>query len=373
LIIGVPKEIKENEYRVAVTPAGVKEFVLAGHKVLIEATAGEGSGISDEDFRQAGAEILSDREEVWSRAELVLKVKEPLPSEYPFLRSDLILFTFLHLAPARELTETLMSSRVTAIAYETVQREDGVLPILTPMSQIAGRMAPQVGAHFLEKIHGGRGILLGGIPGLERANVVIIGAGAVGSSAAVVAAGMGAQPVILNRGLDRLRYLEEILPGRVTTLASNTYNIERTVLQADLVITAVLNPGARAPFLITEEMVKKMRPGAVIVDVSIDQGGCVETSRVTTHSQPIFIKHGVVHYGVANIPGAVPATSTWALTEVTLPYALGIANKGFERAVREDSSLAKGVNLIAGGVTHPAVAEAQGLAYNPLEEVLSGR
>jgi alanine dehydrogenase len=370
MIIGVPKEIKENECRVAITPAGVQEFISQSHQVFIESSAGKESGFSDEDFRQAGANVVPDAGEVWEKAELILKVKEPLPGEYKFLREGLIVFTFLHLAPARELTQALMEHHIIAIAYETVQLENGLLSLLIPMSQIAGRMAPQVGAYFLQRTHGGRGVLPGGIPGVHPAKIMILGAGTVGSNAAWTAIGLGAQVTVVNRGLSRLRYFEDISSGRVVTLVSNTYNIERTILEADLVITAVLNPGARAPFLITEEMVKKMKPGSVIVDVSVDQGGCVETSRITTHSDPVFIKHGVVHYGVANMPGAVPHTSTWALTQVTLPYALGIANKGYRRAIKEDSSLAKGVNIIEGKITCQAVAEAHDLEYIPLASIL---
>ncbi|HHY34133.1 MAG TPA: alanine dehydrogenase [Firmicutes bacterium] len=369
--IGVPKEIKPDENRVSVTPAGVVAFTKAGHQVLVEASAGVGSGFTDEDYRRAGATILPGPREVYEQADMIIKVKEPLPPEYDLMREGQILFTYLHLAPEPELTRVLANRKVDAVAYETVETRDRTLPLLTPMSEIAGRMSVQIGAHFLEKRHGGRGVLLGGVPGVPPANVVIIGGGTVGTNAAKIAVGMGAHVTILDINLDRLRYLDDIFGGRIHTVASNAFNIAQAVEEADLVVGAVLIPGARAPRLVTEEMVKKMKPGSVIVDVAIDQGGCVETmDRITSHSDPVFVKHGVVHYSVPNIPGAVPRTSTFALTNATLPYALELANKGFARAVRENAALAKGVNVTRGKITYKAVAEAHGLPYTPLEEVL---
>jgi alanine dehydrogenase len=371
LIIGVPKEIKDNENRVAISPAGIDAFVEAGHEVLIETGAGEGSGFFDEVFIEHGAKIAQSAEEVWSSAEMVLKVKEPQPSEYRYFREDLILFTYLHLAAEPELTRALMESKVTAIAYETIQLDNGSLPLLTPMSEVAGRMSVQIGAQFLEKPKGGKGVLLGGVPGVLPGNVVIIGGGTVGTNAAKMALGLGAQVTILDVNPDRLRELDDIFRGQVRTLMSNSYNIGQAVQQADLLIGAVLVPGRRAPRLVTEEMVKTMSTGSVIVDVAIDQGGSIETiDRVTTHSNPTIVKHGVVHYAVANIPGAVPRTSTLALTNVTIPYAVQIANKGVERAVKENRALALGVNTMKGHVTHQAVAESLDLSHVPLSDVL---
>jgi alanine dehydrogenase len=371
LIIGVPKEIKDNENRVAISPAGIDAFVEAGHEVLIETGAGEGSGFFDEVFIEHGAKIAQSAEEVWSSAEVVLKVKEPQPSEYRYFREDLILFTYLHLAAEPELTRALMESKVTAIAYETIQLDNGSLPLLTPMSEVAGRMSVQIGAQFLEKPKGGKGVLLGGVPGVLPGNVVIIGGGTVGTNAAKMALGLGAQVTILDVNPDRLRELDDIFRGQVRTLMSNSYNIGQAVQQADLLIGAVLVPGRRAPRLVTEEMVKTMSTGSVIVDVAIDQGGSIETiDRVTTHSNPTIVKHGVVHYAVANIPGAVPRTSTLALTNVTIPYAVQIANKGVERAVKENRALALGVNTMKGHVTHQAVAESLDLSHVPLSDVL---
>ncbi|ABB14509.1 MULTISPECIES: alanine dehydrogenase [Carboxydothermus] len=371
MIIGVPKEIKNNENRVAITPAGVEALVAAGHKVVIENNAGLGSGITNEEYIKAGAEILPTAADVFAAADMIMKVKEPLPPEYPLFKEGQILFTYLHLAPEPELTRALMEKKVVAIAYETIQLPNGSLPLLTPMSEVAGRMAVQIGARFLEKPQGGRGMLLGGVPGVPPAEVVIIGGGVVGTNAAKMAMGMGAHVTILDKSADRLRYLDDIFFGKITTMMSNSYNIAEAVKKADLLIGAVLIPGARAPKLVTEEMVKTMKPGSVIVDVAIDQGGCVETiDRVTTHQDPIYVKHGVVHYAVANMPGAVPRTSTFALTNVTLPYALAIANKGWERAVREDRALALGVNVLDGKVTCKAVADSLGLPYTPLEEIL---
>ncbi|MFS8610390.1 alanine dehydrogenase [Planifilum fulgidum] len=371
MIIGVPKEIKDNENRVAISPAGVDALVEAGHEVLIESGAGEGSGFPDEAFVEHGAKIARSAEDVWSSADMVLKVKEPQPSEYRFFREDLILFTYLHLAAEPELTRALMESKVTAIAYETIQLENGSLPLLTPMSEVAGRMSVQIGAQLLEKPKGGKGVLLGGVPGVLPGKVVIIGGGTVGTNAAKMALGLGADVTILDVNPDRLRELDDIFRGQVRTLMSNSYNIGQAVKQADLLIGAVLVPGRRAPRLVTEEMVKSMSPGSVIVDVAIDQGGSIETiDRVTTHSNPTIVKHGVVHYAVANIPGAVPRTSTLALTHVTVPYAVQIANKGVEKAAKENRALALGVNVMKGHVTHQAVAESLSLPYVPLSDVL---
>jgi len=373
MIIGVPKEIKNNENRVAITPAGVQAMVAAGHKVVIENNAGVGSGISNEEYVTAGAEILATPQEVFAAADMIMKVKEPLPQEYDLFKEGQLLFTYLHLAPEPELTRALLDKKVVGIAYETVELDNHSLPLLTPMSEVAGRMAVQIGARFLEKPQGGKGILLGGVPGVPAADVVIIGGGIVGTNAAKMAMGMGAQVTIIDKSADRLRYLDDIFGGRIKTLMSNSYNIERAVRFADLLIGAVLIPGARAPKLVTEEMVKQMKPGSVIVDVAIDQGGSVETiDRVTTHSDPVYEKHGVIHYAVANMPGAVARTSTFALTNVTLPYAMELANKGWEKAVRESKPLARGVNTVAGKLTYQAVAEALNLPYTPLTEVLPG-
>ncbi|MGE5549844.1 MAG: alanine dehydrogenase [Bacteroidota bacterium] len=370
MIIGVPKEIKENENRVAMTPAGVEELKRSGHDVLVQAAAGLGSGIADEDYREAGASIVGTAGEVFGRAEMIVKVKEPLPAEYDLMRREQIIFTYLHLAPARELTLALCRQGVVAIAYETIQTKDGALPLLTPMSEVAGRMSVQVGAHYLEHYWGGRGILLGGVPGVPPAEVVIIGGGIVGLNAAFMAIGLGAHVTIIDKNAARLRYLDEVLHGNVFTVMSNHYNIDRSVRYADLLIGAVLIPGAKAPHLVTEEMVRGMKPGAVIVDVAIDQGGCIETvDHATTHSDPVYVRHGVIHYSVANMPGAVPRTSTYALTNVTLPYVKALADKGWVRAVQEDPCLALGVNVAKGQVVYAAVAEAHGLAYRPLETV----
>ena len=371
MIIGVPKEIKDNENRVAVTPAGARALVKAGHSVLMEARAGEGSGIADEEYAAVGAEIIATNKEVFSRADMIIKVKEPLPSEYDLFKERQILYTYLHLAPELELTRCLMEKKIVAIAYETVQLEDGSLPLLTPMSEVAGRMAVQVGAHFLEKPCGGSGILMGGVPSVPPAEVVIIGGGVVGTNAAKMALGLFASVTIVEKSAERMRYLDDIFGGRVKTLMSNEHNIEEAVKRADLLIGAVLIPGARAPHLVTEDMVKQMKKGAVIVDVAIDQGGSIATiDRVTTHSEPTYEKYGVVHYAVANMPGAVARTSTFALTNATLPYALEIANKGWRRAILDSPELAKGVNVLEGRVTFAAVAGALGLQYTPLEQML---
>jgi alanine dehydrogenase len=366
--IGVAKEIKSDEYRVALTPAGARELVSKGHEVFVEATAGEGSSISDADYERVGATIVPV-DEVWSRAELLLKVKEPIEPEYTYLRDDLVLFTYLHIAADEPLTRALVESGVTGIAYETVETEDRKLPLLAPMSEIAGRLASQAGAAFLEKPAGGRGLLLGGVPGVAPGRVLVIGGGIVGYNAAIIALGLGAQVTILDRSIDRMRHLDEVLHGRVSLVMSSTLQIESSVEDADLVIGGVLVPGARAPKLVTREMLKRMKPGAVIVDVAIDQGGCFETSRPTTHSDPVYEVEGVVHYCVANMPGGVPITSTKALTNATLPYVEAIADKGWSRAVSDDRSLARGVNVVGGKITYEAVAEAHGLEYTPLAQV----
>lgn len=370
MIIGVPKEIKNNEYRVALTPAGAGLFRLAGHQVLIEQEAGAGSGFADEDYMKEGATILAEASHVWNNCEMIMKVKEPLPSEFAYFRENLIVFTYLHLAAAGDLAEHLIQKEVTGIAYETIQLAGGGLPLLTPMSEVAGRMSVQIGAHLLEKFYGGRGILLGGVPGVPPADVIILGGGIVGTNAAKMALGLGANVVIIERSADRMRYIDDVFNGRLQTLMSNPYNIASAVQKADLLIGAVLIPGARAPKLVSEEMVKQMKPGAVIVDVAVDQGGSIETiDRVTTHDAPTYEKHGVLHYAVANMPGAVPRTSTLALTNVTITYALELANKGFERAITENPPLALGVNTFKGKVTYPAVAEALNLPFARLADL----
>ena len=367
--IGVPAEVKEHEYRVAITPAGVRELSVHGHEVLVQAGAGQGSALTDEDYARAGARIVPDADAAWGQADLVLKVKEPIASEFGHLREDLVLFTYLHLAAARPLTDALLASGCTAIAYETVTDVDGGLPLLAPMSEVAGRMAPQVGAYALERPYGGRGVLMGGVSGVLPAQVVVIGAGTAGRNAAWVAAGMEANVTTLDLDIAKLRYIDSIHAGRITTLMSNRLTLEEQVAEADLVIGAVLVPGARAPHVVTETMVASMRPGAVVVDISIDQGGCVETSHVTTHSDPTYVKHGVVHYCVGNMPGAVPRTSTFALTNATLPYVVRLADAGVAGAVTADAAVAAGVNVAAGHVTNEGVAEAHGLTYTSLPAV----
>jgi len=367
--IGVPRERKEQEYRVGITPAGVMQLVEAGHEVLVESGAGEGSGFSDEEYRRRGARIVPDPAEVWG-CELVLKVKEPLPSEYPYLRPGLVLFAFLHLAANPDLTSALLRARTVAIAYETVQLPDGELPLLTPMSEVAGKLAIQEASYHLKRTQGGKGTLLGGVTGVAPGTVVILGGGVVGTNAARVALGMGAQVTILERNFRRMLFLDDVLHGRFQVLTSNPYTIEQAVAYADVLVGAVLIPGARAPRLVTEEMVRSMKPGSVIVDVSIDQGGCVEGIRPTIHSEPVYVRHGVIHYAVTNMPAAVPRTSTVALTNATIGYALSIADKGWERACREDPALARGLNVVAGHVTHAGVAEAHGLSYTPVTELL---
>ena len=370
MIIGIPKEIKNHENRVGMTPGGVFELLKNGHIVKVETGAGLGSGFTDEAYTAVGAMIVATAKDAWD-ADMVMKVKEPLAQEYVFFKKDLILFTYLHLAPEPELTQQLVEKEVVAIAYETIQLPNGALPLLTPMSEVAGRMAVQLGAHFLEKHEGGKGVLLGGVPGVSPAKVVIIGGGIVGTNAAKMAVGAGADVTILDTNVDRLRQLDDQFAGRLKTRMSNVFNIAEEIKTADLLIGAVLIPGARAPRLVTESMVQEMQKGSVIIDVAIDQGGSIETiDRITTHSEPVYEKHGVLHYAVANIPGAVARTSTIALTNVTLPYALQIANKGYEKAVMENEALAKGVNTAQGKVTYEAVATAHHMPYTPLKDVL---
>ena len=368
--IGVAKEIKPQEYRVALTPAGARELVQGGHEVLVESGAGIGSAFVDEAYERAGASIGSV-DDVWSRSDLLLKVKEPIAAEYGRLRDGLTLFTYLHIAADEPLTRALVDSGITAIAYETVETDRGGLPLLAPMSEIAGRLAPQAGAHHLEKPLGGRGLLLGGVAGVAPGRVVVIGGGIVGYNAALIALGLGAQVTILERSVDRMRHLEEIMSGRVSLLMSSSLQIEESLKGADLVIGAVLIPGALAPKLVTRDMLREMKEGSVLVDVAIDQGGCAETSRPTTHDEPVHTVEGVIHYCVANMPGAVPITSTRSLTNVTLPYVEAIAERGTLAAIREDPELARGVNVLGGQVTYEAVAEAHGLEYTPLDDALA--
>ena len=370
MIIGVPREIKTNENRIALVPAGSEALVSAGHTVLVEREAGVGAGFVDEAYEATGATMVDTPDEVWSRAEMILKVKEPIAEEWPRMREGQVLFTYFHFAASEPLTNAVMESGATAIAYETVQLPTGELPLLTPMSEVAGRMAVQEGAKYLEKYYGGRGVLLGGVPGVESGTVVILGGGIVGSNAAKMAAGLGAQVVLLDVSLNRLRYLSDVMPANVLLLYSNRHNILNWAERADLLIGAVLLPGARAPKLLRREDLRRMKDGSVIVDVAVDQGGCVETIKPTTHEDPIYTIDGVIHYGVANMPGGVARTSTLALTNATFPYALTLANKGWERACREDRALALGANVVEGRVTYPGVAEAFELEYTPIEEVL---
>jgi alanine dehydrogenase len=370
MLIGVPKEVKDHESRVGIVPAGVKALVDAGHKVIVETNAGAGSSMPDEEYKRAGAEIAGTAKEVWDRAEMVVKVKEPIAQEIPFFREGLVLFTYLHLAPIPDLTEELLKKKVTGIAYETVKDSHGALPLLTPMSEVAGRMSVQVGASYLEREKGGRGVLLGGVPGVHPAKVVIIGGGIVGTNAAKIALGMGAEVVIIDLNLNRLRELDDIFGMRVHTLASNSYTIAHSTSEADLVIGGVLIPGAAAPKLVTREMVSRMKKGAVIVDVAIDQGGCIETARPTTHSDPAYVVDGVVHYCVTNMPGAVPHTSTLALTNATFPYVLKLAQKGAEAAIRSDAAIREGVNTYKGHLTYRAVADSQGRKHKEVSELL---
>ena len=367
--VGVVKEIKSDEYRVALTPAGARELVQGGHEVVVEKGAGEGSSFPDDAYRSVGA-TLAAVDEVWRESELLLKVKEPLPDEYPLLHEGLVLFTYLHLAASEELTRALAESGAACVAYETVETDNGALPLLAPMSEIAGRLAAQAGAYFLEKPLGGRGLLLSGVPGVSPGRVLVIGGGIVGYNAAIIALGFGANVTILERSVDRMRHLDEILSGRVSLVMSSSLQIEESVAEADVVIGAVLIPGAVAPKLVTRAMVGQMKDGAVLADVAIDQGGCAETSRPTTHSEPVYVVDGVTHYCVANMPGAVPITSTKALTNVTLPYVEAIADHGLPEAVARDPALARGVNVLDGKVTYEAVADAHGLEYTPLADVL---
>ena len=370
MIIGIPKEIKAEENRVAITPAGVSALVAHGHRVLIEQHAGRGSGLSDAQYRDAGAHVQRTARQVWQDAEMILKVKEPLPTEYRYLREGLLIFTYLHLAASEELTRTLRSKKVGAIGYETIQLDDGSLPLLAPMSEVAGRLSIQVGSWCLQAPNGGEGILLGGASGVRPANVVILGAGIAGSNACQIAAGVGAHVSIIDRNPARLRYMHDILGGHITTVMSNRANIEEEVAGADLVIGSVLVAGAKAPHLVTRKMVRGMKRGAAIVDISIDQGGCVETSRPTTLDDPIYVVDGVVHYCVTNMPAIVPRTSTFALTNATLSYAMELADKGLQRAVRENVPLQRGVNVLNGHVTHAGVAEAFKLEHAPLGELI---
>lgn len=366
MIIGLPKEVKDNEYRVAITPGGVWQLAEAGHRVLVESKAGMGSGFEDREYSAAGAKMVASAKEAWD-AELVVKVKEPQTSEFDFMRPGLHLFTFLHLAADRQLTREMMERGVTGIAYETVEHADGNLPILTPMSEVAGRMSIQIGAQYLEKTHGGRGKLLGGVPGVRPADVTILGAGVAGTNAAQMALGLGAHVMILDIDTDRLRYLEQVMRGRLTTLSANPLNIAEAVKRADLVIGAVLVKGAKAPCLVTKAMVRNMEAGSVIVDIAVDQGGCIETTRPATHSDPVHMVEGVLHYGVTNIPGAVPRTSTYALSNATLPYIMKMGGEGIPETLRREPSLGKGVNIHKGKITYEAVAKAFEMEYTPLE------
>lgn len=371
LLVGVPTEIKADEGRVAITPDGVRELHGHGVDVIIQSGAGNGASIPDEDFTAVGAEIVPTADEVWERAGLICKVKEPQESELPYLRSDQVLFTYLHLAAYPEVADALLAAGTPGIAYETVQTADGGLPLLAPMSEVAGRMSIQVGAHFLERHNGGRGVLLGGAPGVRPASVVVLGAGNVGWNAAWMAAGLEAEVDLLDKNIERLRYVDQIQMGRVTTLASNRGQVERVVRAADLVIGAVLVAGGRAPVVVDEELVKQMKPGAVVVDIAIDQGGCIATSHETSHHDPVFEKHGVIHYAVGNMPGAVPHTSTYALTNVTLPYLAELASLGVSAAVQRDPALALGVNTMGGALVNRSVAEALGQAHHPLADALA--
>ena len=371
MIVGVPSEVKNHEYRVACTPAGVHELTRLGHRVLVQSGAGTGSSLPDADFVAAGATMVGDPDEVWGEAELVLKVKEPVESEYHRLRKDRVLFTYLHLAASEPCTRALLDAGTTAIAYETVMLDDGSLPLLAPMSEVAGRMAPLAGAHHLQRDGGGRGVLMGGVPGVHAAKVVVIGAGVSGTNAAAIALGMQAEVLLLDRNIARLREVDRVYQGHCQTIASNSYEVERAVLDADLVIGAVLVPGARAPRLVSNDLVSRMKPGSVLVDISIDQGGCFEDSRPTTHAEPTYRVHDSVFYCVANMPGAVPHTSTFALTNVTLPYVVEIVTHGWRGALSADRSLAAGLNTFDGQVTNAAVAEAHGLDAVPVTVALT--
>jgi alanine dehydrogenase len=369
--VGVAREVKNREYRVALTPSGVTELVAAGHEVLVEHDAGAGSSIPDADFVAAGARIVPTADDVWGAADLLLKVKEPIEEEYTRMRAEQTLFTYLHLAASRACTDALLASGTTAVAYETVQLDGGTLPLLAPMSEVAGRMAPQVGAHTLERAQGGRGVLLGGVSGVHAAKVVVLGAGVSGMAAATIALGMQAQVTVLDRDLEKLRAADRLYRGHLQTVASNALEVERAVLEADLVIGAVLVPGAKAPTLVSNDLVARMKPGSVLVDIAVDQGGCFEATRPTTHDDPTYAVHGSVFYCVANMPGAVPHTSTYALTNVTLPYVLALANQGTAAAVAADPALARGVNVVDGHLVHAGVAEAHGMPWKQVAEVLS--
>ncbi len=366
MIIGIPKEIKNNENRVGMTPAGVSELVRHGHKVYVQHTAGNGSGFGDDEYVAAGAEILPDIADVYAIAEMIVKVKEPIAPEYPLIKENQLIFTYFHFASDRQLTEAMVASKAVCLAYETVEPDDHTLPLLIPMSEVAGRMSVQEGARFLEKPQQGKGILLGGVPGVEPAKVLILGGGTVGTNAAMMAAGMGADVTITDVNLKRLRYLDEILPQNVKTLYSSRHNIEKELPTVDLVIGSVLIPGDKAPHLITRDMLQLMQPGTVLVDVAIDQGGCFETSHPTSHSDPIYIVDGIVHYAVANIPGAVPYTSTMALTNATMPYAIALADKGWRQACRDDKALALGLNIVCGKITYKTVADVWQMPYEPI-------
>ena len=370
MIIGVPKEVKDHETRVGLVPSGVAALREAGHEVLVQSSAGEGSALTDREYMQAGAAILPKAEEVWRRADLVVKVKEPQLREYVHLRPGLILFTYLHLAPLPELTNRMLEAKISGVAYETIHDADGSLPLLTPMSEVAGRMSVQVGAQYLEAHNGGRGVLLGGVPGVSPANCVIIGGGVVGTNAAKIALGMGAHVTLIDRNLNRLRQLDDIFGGQIVTLASNAFTISETLKSADLVVGAVLIPGASAPKVVRREMIANMKRGAVVVDVAIDQGGCFETSHATTHTEPIYFVDGILHYCVSNMPAAVPHTSTFALTNATFPYLMALANKGLERACTDHQGLREGVNTYNGYVTHAGVAESQGRQWRELTGVV---
>ena len=370
MIIGVPKEVKDHEARVGLLPSGAKALIEAGHRVLAQAGAGVGSSIGDEEYAHAGAEIVATAAELWKRSDLVVKVKEPQPSEYPFLRPGVVLFTYLHLAPLPELTDKLLEARVSGVAYETIREADGSLPLLTPMSEVAGRLATQIGAQYLEAPNGGRGIMLGGVPGVAPANVVIIGGGVVGHQSAKIAVGMGAHVTIIDRNLDRLRQLDDIYSSQIVTLASNEYTIRESLRLADLVVGAVLIPGASAPKLVRRDMLPAMRKGSVMVDVAIDQGGCFETSHATTHTDPIYFVDGVLHYCVSNMPAAVPHTSTFALNNATFPYLMELANRGLEGACEDNKAIREGVNTYQGYVVYPAVAESQGKKWQEMRAVV---
>jgi len=370
MTIGVPKEIKDHETRVGLVPSAVTALYEAGHRILVQSKAGAGSSIPDDEYRRAGAEIAASAAEVWKNADLVVKVKEPQPSEYAYFRPGVILFTYLHLAPLPELTQKLVEAGVNSVAYETIREADGSLPLLTPMSEVAGRMAVQVGAQYLEAPNGGRGILLGGVPGVAPANVVIIGGGVVGHNSAKMAVGLGAHVTIIDRNLERLRQLDDIYSSQIVTLASNSFTIRESLRLADLVVGAVLIPGAAAPKLVRRDMVAQMRPGAVMVDVAIDQGGCFETSHATTHTDPIYFVDNVLHYCVSNMPAAVPHTSTFGLTNATFPYLMQLANKGLETACEQNEAIRQGVNTYRGNITYPGVAESQGKSWKELAAVL---